>query len=105
MEKNSEKMFDMKNLAINRRHLYKIRILFSICLGCAAGILGVQKWEGATFFLLGQVFIIALLLVKFQLRWNEFFIKKTDLVFEGLSQGVMTYLLFWILAHNLVHIY
>ncbi|KAF0309852.1 ER membrane protein complex subunit 6 [Amphibalanus amphitrite] len=73
--------------------------------GSTAGILGFTGLYGFLFFLLCNVTLWLLLLLKAGISWNRFFVSRRSLLTSGLFSGMFTYVLFWVFLFGMVHVY
>eukprot|EP01095_Lingulamoeba_sp_RSL-Kostka_P009775 TRINITY_DN3393_c0_g1_i1.p1 TRINITY_DN3393_c0_g1~~TRINITY_DN3393_c0_g1_i1.p1 ORF type:complete len:110 (+),score=1.30 TRINITY_DN3393_c0_g1_i1:44-373(+) len=109
MDKDSssgEEKFSRKFVSINRRVVYNARIMISVIAGIYAGIMGATNLFGLIIYLMISILLLSLVLIlKIKFDFSSFFQSKLLIFKEGLFQGLMTFVLFWTLAYNIVHIY
>lgn len=98
-------VFAMDRVAYNQRILNFSRVFVAIVSGCAAGILGVTGLAGAACFLLSTLLLSVGLFLKVSCEPKPYFKKPDDIWTEGISQAAMSYILFWTLFYDIVHIY
>lgn len=77
----------------------------AIAAGCAAGILGFSGWAGLLFCVLALAANTGLLLLKTGGAVEQYFESARALAFVSLMPGVMTFVLFWTLSYNIVHVF
>lgn len=103
----------MKDLAspLAQRNNASVASFTSIALALtsalAAGVLGVEGWSGFLYYLAGQAVAASALWAKSAGRPEDFSLSKIGLlVGESLgSTSLLTFILFWSLAHNYVHLF
>jgi len=89
-----------ENTVENNRIVYNSRIFISTAGGVVAGVLGLQGLLGLALFAL-MTFIIAFLFIALKIKHSNgeghkrFFRSWTDLVLEGLFQGLFVRLIFF----------
>ncbi|KAL4208484.1 hypothetical protein AB4K20DRAFT_1806245 [Rhizopus microsporus] len=91
------------NIAHNNRQLQYIRSCFSAISGSAAGILGLQNWNGFLFFALSWMILNGMILT-IKAR-KEHFINMKALFLDGAIGGLLSFLLFHTLLYGLVYLY
>eukprot|EP01126_Amoeba_proteus_P030079 TRINITY_DN2981_c0_g2_i4.p1 TRINITY_DN2981_c0_g2~~TRINITY_DN2981_c0_g2_i4.p1 ORF type:complete len:116 (+),score=18.25 TRINITY_DN2981_c0_g2_i4:71-418(+) len=90
----------------NENIVKTIRIFTSLVGGCTAGILGVSGWwPGVAVYLLVTLYTSFLLAYKTQFHFTPYFSTTTGPVLEGLFSGFMTFLMFWTLLYDVLHVY
>ena len=82
-------------------------IALALTSALAAGVLGVEGWSGFLYYLAGQAVAASALWAKSGGRPEDFALSKVGLlVGESLgSTSLLTFILFWSLAHNSVHLF
>jgi len=82
-------------------------IALALTSALAAGVLGVEGWSGFLYYLAGQALAASALWLKSGGKPEEFALSKVGLlVGESLgSTSLLTFILFWSLAHNYVHLF
>lgn len=103
--RNPGKMVYPPNLEHNTGVVNFSRVFTSIAAGCAAGVLGFTGLYGVVFFLVSVAASSALLWAKTSGDVETFFPNTAALVTTSLFPGVMTFVLFWTLLYNMVHVY
>eukprot|EP01083_Nonionella_stella_P009982 28538_1 len=93
------------NIMHNVKVVMFCRILASLLAGCCSGILGLTGLAGLILFALAWLLTSALLWTKTKFDHPTYFRKGSALWMDGLMQGGMSFVLFWTLVHNIVHIY
>ena len=73
--------------------------------GIAAGILGLTGLSGLAWFLVAEALFVVLILASLQFQFQPFFVSLPSLALGSLFQGGMSFILFWALSFNMVHIY
>jgi hypothetical protein len=82
-------------------------IALALTSALAAGVLGVEGWSGFLYYLAGQAVAASALWAKTAGEPEAFALSKVGLlVGESLgSTSLLTFILFWSLAHNYVHLF
>ncbi|KAF9579785.1 ER membrane complex subunit 6 [Lunasporangiospora selenospora] len=93
-------------IAKNSQTINFMRSSYSAILGFAAGTLGLTNWSGFIFYLIGSIFMsLLILMVKAKGNPKIFFRKPFEAVTEGISGGLLSYILFWTLLYGIIHVY
>ena len=103
----TEKFYDVKSPAVvqmNMRSLTEVRTLSTIFVGMAAGILNFGGLGGMLFYFSVDLILGLMLLVYFGFKAEPYFPSITTILFNGLGQNVMTFMVMWVLFHNLVYV-
>jgi len=98
-------VFSMERIGYNVRFINTCRTFVAIVAGMAAGILGIEGVAGFVAFLLSTGVLSVALYLKVSCDPKPFFKKPNDVWTEGISQAAMSYILFWTLFYDIVHIY
>eukprot|EP00826_Nyctotherus_ovalis_P014617 TRINITY_DN14089_c0_g1_i20.p2 TRINITY_DN14089_c0_g1~~TRINITY_DN14089_c0_g1_i20.p2 ORF type:complete len:108 (+),score=27.81 TRINITY_DN14089_c0_g1_i20:177-500(+) len=80
-------------------------VLTAICGGMVAGILGLTGLEGLYFYLVMFVLGMLAVLVRLKFSPSPYFRSFGQTVVGELTAHILSYLLFWVIFHNLVNIY
>mmetsp|Transcript_7220 Transcript_7220/g.12189 ORF Transcript_7220/g.12189 Transcript_7220/m.12189 type:complete len:111 (+) Transcript_7220:93-425(+) len=104
-EVDFSEVFALDKIANNSRSLNYCRVFVAIISGCAAGILGVTGLVGFLFFLLSTFVLSAGLYSAMGSDPKPFFKSSTDVWTAGINEAMMSYILFWTLFYDIVHIY
>ena len=80
------------------------RMLSTIWIGIAAGILGFDGPVGVLFYFAADLVMSMLLVLRFGFNVERYFISVRQFFTAGLMANTMTFMVFWILFHNLVYI-
>lgn len=99
------KPFSADNLQANMRVVHYCRTFMSIVAGAGAGVLGLTGLAGFLFYLLIMAATSLALLARARFGTAEYFSSWTQLAFDGVGQGAMSFVLFWTLAYDVVHIF
>eukprot|EP00656_Telonema_subtile_P020723 TRINITY_DN2179_c0_g1_i2.p1 TRINITY_DN2179_c0_g1~~TRINITY_DN2179_c0_g1_i2.p1 ORF type:complete len:103 (-),score=22.36 TRINITY_DN2179_c0_g1_i2:267-575(-) len=84
--------------------VYK-RQVTAIVAGLAAGTLGITGFAGLFFYAFWMAVLAAVQAFQTGFKVNEYFLSSSGLVIEGLSQGGMTFMLFWMIMYGVVHVF
>ena len=97
----------MRNPAMigrNQKGVMDARMLSTIWIGIAAGILGFDGPVGVLFYFAADMIVSMLLVMRFGLNVESYFVSVRSIMTIGLFANTMTFMVFWILFHNLVYI-
>eukprot|EP00727_Mastigamoeba_balamuthi_P007244 m51a1_g314 hypothetical protein (106) ;mRNA; f:416723-417418 len=100
-----EFVLNADNVAYNNNQLYSAKMASAIVAGCAAGILGLTSLGGFAFFAAVSLLTSAALVARAGSGWRPYFSSRGPLVSAGLFQALLSFILFWALFFNIVHIY
>jgi len=90
----------------NTQTLAFTRTSVSILAGCLAGVLGLTGSLGFAFYLLSVLLSTLAWLHRLHFDASPYFASSwRALALDGLSSGLMSYVLFWTLLYDVVHIY
>jgi len=84
------------------------RTSISALSGVVAGILGLTGLAGFAFYIVCALFLFGGLLLKSgteKTETNQYFLKRTQLLTNGLWGAMFTYILSWTFLYSLVHVY
>jgi hypothetical protein len=98
-------VFAMERIGFNARILNFCRVFVAIIAGMAAGIMGITGIPGFLAFFLSTFLLSVGLYLKVSMEPKPFFKKPEDIWTEGIMQALMSYILFWTLFYDIVHIY
>ena len=98
-------LFSPDRIGYNGRILNFCRVFVAIIAGMAAGILGMTGVMGFAVFLLSTFMLSVGLYLKVSCEPKPYFKKPDDIWTEGVTQALMSYVLFWTLFYDIVHIY
>eukprot|EP01113_Clastostelium_recurvatum_P006380 TRINITY_DN12881_c0_g1_i1.p1 TRINITY_DN12881_c0_g1~~TRINITY_DN12881_c0_g1_i1.p1 ORF type:complete len:108 (-),score=4.87 TRINITY_DN12881_c0_g1_i1:138-440(-) len=97
--------FSPDHMVNNNRVLYFSRILMSIIAGCGAGIIGMTGLIGFIPYFLTYFIISVLMWMKMHSKPLVYFQTESALWWDGVFTGLLSYVLFWTLSYDVVHIY
>ena len=101
----SEKNLDEEAIKKNIDKVMSLRFFSTIFAGMSSGILGFTGFLGLGFYLINFLFVTILLFLHIKNQKGNFSTSLISLLFEGLFNHGMTYILFWVMFYNLVYIY
>lgn len=106
-DKNSGEMVAYSEAAIRQNHnvLEYCRSSMSALSGCAAGMLGLTSLWGFAFYVVMNVLLWVMILMKAGPEWNKYFTSRQSILTGGLFNGIFTYILFWTFLYGMVHVY
>lgn len=82
-----------------------IQIYVFIATGCACGILGVTGLNGLVFFIAVSTLVMFLISFKMDFQVQKYFPSTAGFLSNGIFQSSLTFVLFWTLLYNIVHVY
>ena len=119
-QKNKERLKELKekymqglfmpSVSINFEQLGRIYIICSVFSGMAAGTFGLAAFEGIFFWILSSLVTATLVATKLFLGPKDndgnskFFKNAFQVAYSHAFGNSMTYMLFWIMFYNVVHV-
>ena len=100
-----EKNLDEEVIKKNIDKVMSLRFFSTIFAGMASGILGFTGFFGLGFYLINFLIVTVLLFIHIKNQKGNFSTSLTSLLFEGIFNHGMTYMIFWVMFYNLVYIY
>ncbi|EFJ28208.1 hypothetical protein SELMODRAFT_231680 [Selaginella moellendorffii] len=94
-----------ENVQHNLRIAYYCRTFLSIVAGAIAGVLGLTGVYGFLCYFLVMLCASAGLAAKTRFNTSAFFDSWHRVAFDGFLQGLMSFVLFWTLVYDIVHIF
>eukprot|EP00933_Yihiella_yeosuensis_P064664 TRINITY_DN68126_c0_g1_i1.p1 TRINITY_DN68126_c0_g1~~TRINITY_DN68126_c0_g1_i1.p1 ORF type:complete len:126 (+),score=20.84 TRINITY_DN68126_c0_g1_i1:102-479(+) len=95
----------MTSLQLNARTLGNCRIFSGVMAGCIAGLLKIEGLSGVLVFILTTLLHSAMIFVKMGGSVSRHFLKSHDVFTTQFLAGLMSFILFWTLAYDMVHIF
>eukprot|EP01080_Neovahlkampfia_damariscottae_P000826 gene826-9076_t len=96
----------MEIIADNESIIYSSRIFVSLIFGIASGILGFTGLLGFFICFLGLILTSCFVYLTLPERnISKYLQSPSNLLFTGLFQGIMTFILFWTIAYDMVYIF
>mmetsp|Transcript_17365 Transcript_17365/g.20847 ORF Transcript_17365/g.20847 Transcript_17365/m.20847 type:complete len:123 (-) Transcript_17365:345-713(-) len=89
----------------NHKVVYYCRICFSIIAGVVAGILGLTNLPGFLCYFVFMGLMSLGLLLKTGFSVKTYFFSWNTIGTDNIMAGAMTFVLFWVLFYDIVHIY
>ncbi|CAN4104663.1 unnamed protein product [Withania somnifera] len=110
IEKSSSDMdqlptFNAENMQNNMKVIYYSRTFLSIIGGAVAGILGFTSLTGFIFYFLVMAITSVALVAKARFSIHSYFDSWNRIIFDGFLGGLMSFVLFWTFAYDIVHIF
>ncbi|XP_068638063.1 uncharacterized protein [Aristolochia californica] len=102
---NDLPIFGAENLQSNLKVIYYSRTFLSIIGGVVAGILGLTGFMCFVVYFLIMAMTSLGLAAKAKFSINSYFDYWNRIVFEGFLGGLMSFVLFWTFAYDIVHIF
>ena len=88
----------------NLKALTDARLLTTIFIGVAAGILGFDGLMGIVFWFATDIAISILMCMRFAFKAEPYFKSLSEIFTAGLASNVMTFMVTWVFFHNIVYI-
>lgn len=101
---NDQEVLSLEALGQNKRKIYSCRTFLSIVLGSVVGVFGLTGLYGFLAYFLVSGILTSILLLKITSKTRFFDTWSTPWT-EGIFQGLLTYILFWTILYDIVHIY
>eukprot|EP01086_Lenisia_limosa_P004476 TRINITY_DN19834_c0_g1_i1.p1 TRINITY_DN19834_c0_g1~~TRINITY_DN19834_c0_g1_i1.p1 ORF type:complete len:116 (+),score=15.04 TRINITY_DN19834_c0_g1_i1:169-516(+) len=95
---------DTGSLAINMRTLDVARLIFSMILGVACGILGFASLGGVLFFVAGMSLLAFFIFLVLAFQPRQYFTQPWVLLTHNLQNCLFGFVLFWAAAYNAAHV-
>ncbi|XP_015867822.2 uncharacterized protein LOC107405306 [Ziziphus jujuba] len=97
--------FNAENMQSNMKIIYYSRTFMSIIGGVIAGILGFTSLTGFIFYFLVMAITSVGLTAKAGFSIHSYFSSWNQIVLDGFLGGLMSFVLFWTFAYDIVHIF
>ncbi|MCD7464213.1 hypothetical protein HAX54_052304 [Datura stramonium] len=97
--------FNAENMQNNMKVIYYSRTFLSIISGAIAGILGFTGLMGFIFYFLVMAITSVALAAKASFSIHSYFNSWNCIIFDGFLGGLMSFVLFWTFAYDIVHIF
>ncbi|KAM3412534.1 hypothetical protein ACQJBY_003944 [Aegilops geniculata] len=94
-----------ENLTSNVRSILYSRTFLSIISGVVAGIWGFTGLTGFVFYFVIMMVASIGLLAKSKFSVHTYFDSWSRILVEGVLAGLMSFVLFWTFAYDIVHIF
>eukprot|EP00744_Colponema_vietnamica_P006470 GILI01009394.1.p1 GENE.GILI01009394.1~~GILI01009394.1.p1 ORF type:complete len:126 (-),score=16.55 GILI01009394.1:294-671(-) len=104
-ETSTEDLFSPERIMHNSRVIAFSRNFGAIVGGCCVGILGLGFAGGFLLFFAIQLVVSFGLYMKADCDSTPFFKSPSSIWTEGLTGGLMSFIMFWTLLNGIVHIY
>ncbi|ONK81690.1 uncharacterized protein A4U43_C01F31890 [Asparagus officinalis] len=98
-------IYSAENLQSNMKSIYYSRTFLSIIGGVVAGIWGISGWTGFIVYFLVMAFASLGLALKAKFSAHKYFDSWNRVLFDGFFGGLMSFVLFWTFAYDIVHIF
>ncbi|CAL0300980.1 unnamed protein product [Lupinus luteus] len=96
---------NVENMQSNMKIIYYSRTFLSIIGGVVAGILGFTGLKGFVFYILLMAVTSIGLLAKAKFSIHTYFDSWNRVLLDGFLSGLMSFVLFWTFAYDIVHIF
>ncbi|XP_078443276.1 rab5-interacting family protein [Wolffia australiana] len=98
-------LFNKENLQSNLKTIHYSRTFLSIIGGVVAGIWGFTGLAGLIFYILIMGVTSLGLAAKAKFSVQAYFDSWNRIILDGFLSGLMSYVLFWTFAYDIVHIF
>ncbi|XP_008800913.1 ER membrane protein complex subunit 6 isoform X2 [Phoenix dactylifera] len=98
-------IFNAENLQSNMKSIYYSRTFLSIIGGVVAGIWGFTGLMGFIFYFLIMAIASLGFAAKAKFSIQKYFDSWNRIVVDGFLGGLMSFVLFWTFAYDIVHIF
>ncbi|XP_039025312.1 ER membrane protein complex subunit 6-like [Hibiscus syriacus] len=102
---NDVPVFSAENLQNNMKVIYYSRTFMSIIGGVIAGILGFTGFVGFVFYFLVMAITSVGLIAKAKFLVHSYVDSWNRIILDGFMGGLMSFVLFWTFAYDIVHIF
>uniref|UniRef100_A0A7S2NGN3 ER membrane protein complex subunit 6 n=1 Tax=Zooxanthella nutricula TaxID=1333877 RepID=A0A7S2NGN3_9DINO len=89
----------------NARALAHARVFSGVMAGCVAGLLRCEGLAGLFVFVFVTLAHSAMIFVKMSFQVQRHFPKPHDIFVSSFAGGIMSFILFWTLSFDVVHIF
>eukprot|EP00419_Tripos_fusus_P022280 CAMPEP_0172715504 /NCGR_PEP_ID=MMETSP1074-20121228/67586_1 /TAXON_ID=2916 /ORGANISM="Ceratium fusus, Strain PA161109" /LENGTH=130 /DNA_ID=CAMNT_0013540089 /DNA_START=79 /DNA_END=471 /DNA_ORIENTATION=- len=89
----------------NARTFAHARIFSGVMAGCVAGLLKYEGLAGVLVFLVITLVHSTMIFVKMKFNVSRHFPHARDVFVSQFTHGLMSFILFWTLAYDMVHIF
>ncbi|XP_062108841.1 uncharacterized protein LOC133819574 [Humulus lupulus] len=97
--------FNAENLQSNMKTIFYSRTFMAIIAGVVAGILGLTSWKGFVLYFLVMAITSVGLIAKAGFSIHSYFDSWNQIVLDGFFGGLLSFVLFWTFAYDIVHIF
>ncbi|KAG0599599.1 hypothetical protein M758_12G164600 [Ceratodon purpureus] len=97
--------YSQENVQINMRIIYYSRTFLSIVGGVIAGVLGLTGISGFLCYFLIMMLASGGIAAKAKFDVHSYFDSWNRVLFDGIGQGMLSFILFWTFAYDIVHIF
>ncbi|KAF4346476.1 hypothetical protein F8388_012878 [Cannabis sativa] len=97
--------FNTENLQSNMKTIFYSRTFMAIIAGVVAGILGLTSWKGFVVYFLVMAITSVGLIAKAGFSIHSYFDSWNQIVLDGFFGGLLSFVLFWTFAYDIVHIF
>mmetsp|Transcript_31275 Transcript_31275/g.50507 ORF Transcript_31275/g.50507 Transcript_31275/m.50507 type:complete len:107 (+) Transcript_31275:221-541(+) len=94
-----------EHIVANRRLVYFSRIIVLTAGGSVCGILGLSGLAGFAFLMVLSLCVSVAFLFDIELKNDSFFMDKSTVWSEGISHAAFSFVLFWTIFYDIVHVY
>ena len=103
--KIEKELFSPESLKQNAVAITNGRIVIAIAGGIVSGILGFTGLKGALCYFVYMLLFTFGLMAKIGFRFDSYFVSWSQICVDGMFGQLTTYILFWTLAYNAVHVF
>ncbi|GEQ66880.1 hypothetical protein JCM33374_g543 [Metschnikowia sp. JCM 33374] len=100
----ADQRFSLSSIAANKYKLQKFHDVMSLSLGVAAGVLGLESFQGFAFYFIGILASdLSFFVICCRSSPKDFFISPVkEVVLDGLFTNLAGYVMMWCLTYALV---
>lgn len=89
----------------NQRSLSRAQTCIAVLGGCGAGVLGLSGFAGFLLYILVSLMLSGMLYHKMDGKVESYFQSKWSFLFGGITQEILSFILFWCVVYDICHIY
>eukprot|EP00045_Choanoeca_perplexa_P000821 m.16433 g.16433 ORF g.16433 m.16433 type:complete len:114 (+) comp10564_c0_seq2:222-563(+) len=97
--------FDGAAMSYNFSQVHYIRAIAAIAGGIASGTLGLVFLWGFAFYAALSLVVSGILFASFGRSHDKHFPSLNNVVWDGVTKNLFTYVLFWTISYGMVHVY
>ncbi|QDZ19781.1 putative subunit of ER membrane protein complex [Chloropicon primus] len=100
-----KELFSPESLKQNAVSLTNGRTIIAIAGGITSGILGLTGLQGGLCYFVYMLLFTLTLVLKLGWKYEPYFASWNQICVDGIFGSITTYILFWTLAYNSVHVF
>mmetsp|Transcript_9330 Transcript_9330/g.23951 ORF Transcript_9330/g.23951 Transcript_9330/m.23951 type:complete len:119 (+) Transcript_9330:109-465(+) len=103
--KVEKELYSPESMKHNALSLTSGRTITAVIGGLVSGILGITGVPGAISYFVYMLMFSGCLMLKLKFNYQQYFGSWKQLFVDGMFGSVTTYILFWTLSYNAVHVF